>query len=73
VTCKACGEKANAARRRRRARLATSAVEQARAFGIDLTLLASNLRDSPEERLAHAERSLRMSRLLKEVREARAS
>ena len=57
VTCVPCGQRANAAKRR-------SAVEQAAAFGIDLSLLLRNARRSPAERFADAERGLRDARML---------
>lgn len=37
----------------------TSAVERARAFGIDVSLLVENLRLTPEERLSRAEAAAR--------------
>jgi hypothetical protein len=71
VTCERCGERANAAKRRRMRRLASSALARASAFGIDVGLLLRNLRLSPEQRFAEAERSLRNARTLARIAHAR--
>jgi hypothetical protein len=71
VTCPACGERANASRKRRRARIASSAIEQARAFGIDIPALLRNGRLSPRERFAKAEGALETTRWLRNAAKTR--
>ncbi|GEM_PF-6299479 len=67
VTCAPCGERANAAKRRRLQRLASSALARAAAFGIDVGLLLRNQSLSPEQRFAEAERSVRNARTLARI------
>jgi hypothetical protein len=73
VTCAACGERANAAKRRRAGRLRSSALARAESFGIDLSLLLHNLRMSPPERFASLERTLRDARTMAKIVRTRAS
>lgn len=73
VTCARCGQRANAAKRRRAERLRSSALARAEAFGIDLTLLLRNLRQSPQERFASLERTLREARTMAKIARSKAS
>jgi hypothetical protein len=45
-----------------------SAIAQAQSFGIDLTQLARNIRQNPDERLDRLERVRRLARTLLEMR-----
>ena len=67
ATCEPCSKRASAAKQRQRA------LTSAEAYGVDLTHLFRNADLSAEERLAKAERALRLARDLRELRAARRS
>lgn len=73
VTCASCGERANAAKRRRAQRLRSSALARAGSFGIDLGLLLRNLRMSPQERFASLVRTLHDARTFAKIARSKAS